>query len=1551
MRWVTLLLSLLWTSTALRAEFRAGAAKVDVTPPAEMLPVIQNGGFLSQTVGKVSDPLHARALVIDDGTGPIAICVVDSCMLPTPLCDKAKAIVAERTGIKIERMLISANHTHAAPSVMDMCLGTDRDPEYTAFLPGKIAEAIVAAHAVLAPAEAGWARFDASAYTKTRRWITAPDKMGTDPFGERTVRAMMHPGHQNPNYVGESGPEDPWFTVLSVRGADGQPLCLLGNFSMHYFGGHPGLSADYFGQYCKLLEAEHGGAAILSQGTSGDLYHADYSKPRAEGEISILRYSQELATMTAAAVAGIEHRKEIPVAMTERRLTLKHRTPDEKRLEWARAVVAAMGDRLPKKLPEVYARQAIHLHENPSTKVVLQALRIGDLGITAIPNEVYAITGLHLKARSPLPLTMNIELANGATGYIPPPEQHHLGGYTTWPAVTAGLAVDAEPEIVETLLGLLEEVAGAARKPYEEPRGAYAEGVRNLKPVREWRLGDMAGSAAFEPGVAFQLPGVEGVGFPDAHQSRASVFAGGRMKAEAELGRDYSVTFWFWNGLQTGARPVTAYLFSRGENGDQEAPGDHIGIGGSHLPTSTGKLIAFNGNAKNDLLVGKTPLETRRWYHCVVLREGEQISVYLDGALELEGGLAPTHGGTRQIFLGGRSDNFANLEGRIDEAALFDRVLTGAEIAALYGSAGIEPAEPALSPEASLRKTHVPEGFAVELVASEPLVRDPVAVDWAEDGSVWVAEMADYPSGENGVQGKVVRLIDKDGDHKPDQRQELIEQVAFPTGVMAYGKGVIVSAAGEIFYAEDTDGDGTADLRETWFKGFMEGNQQLRVNGLRWGMDDWIYCASGGHQAGFGVDTVIDCMKTGEKVNLGSRDFRFRPTGEFEPVAGPSQFGRVCDDEGNWFGVQNAHPLWHYVLEDRYLSRNPEVPAPDPRKQLRGVQPAVHAASKPEKRFHGFDHVGRYTSACGISIYRDEVLFPRLPGTSVAFTCEPFSNLVQRHILTAVGPSFTAERAPDGERDFFTSEDQWCRPVMSRTAPDGSLWVVDMYRFMIEHPQWLPPAAQAEMRPHEYSGQGRGRIYRISRKGAEHAWQTAESGTTNGIAKLIAAREQFRHGTRRDPHGNQLLALLSSPESATRRHALPFVESLETIPDAALALAEDPDPKVRLQAAFTYGEFDDARSGAALLKIAKRDGDDPYFAAAVLSSAVPHYRALAGAATDLSEPIVAGLLKMEKRDPQAFAGMVEGLLGREGTARWRLLAATSPAMRATVEDQATAVLGDAAASEEERIAAMGLASPRHLDLMASLMGATHSIQLQSAAIATLVRLGASARVLDTWQTLSPATRAAAEEVLLTNTSASAALLDRVADKTIAPVELSANTRERLLGHKDTKLKGRAQTLLSGLASTDRAGVVKTFAPALEAGGDPAKGQSHFTARCSACHQLGDLGRAVGPDLTGISDRSPSALLTAILDPSRSVEPRYLAYTATLKNGESVYGLVAAETANSVILHLLDGNERILKRDEIASLTGTGKSAMPAGIEAGMTPSDMADLLAFLASKL
>lgn len=447
-------------------EFRAGAAEADISP--QSLPAIRNGGIVEASCDRVLDPLKARALAMSAGGETVAVVVVDSCMIPRDLCDEAKALAAKRAPLKVGRILISATHTHSAPSVMDFCLGSRSQRDYAAMLPGKIADAVVAAHSRLEPARAGCGRAEAPGHTFCRRWIARPGKEIVDPFGARTGIAHMNPGYGHPDFLGPAGPVDAGLTFMAIESRDGRPIALVANFGNHYFGMRGGFSGDYFAVFSRMmaerLRARPGFVAMMSQGTSGDANRFDFRLP-AVTQVTIDEYTSGLVDLIETAYRNISFTEAVPLAMAESRITLGRRIPDAQRLAWAKEINTKRGERRPKDRTEVYAEQAAWIAENPSEELVLQAVRIGDFGITACPNEVYAVTGLKLKAQSPFGTTMNISLANGASGYIPPPEQFPLGGYTTWPSRTAGLEVEAEPKILAGLLGLLEDLSKQPRKP------------------------------------------------------------------------------------------------------------------------------------------------------------------------------------------------------------------------------------------------------------------------------------------------------------------------------------------------------------------------------------------------------------------------------------------------------------------------------------------------------------------------------------------------------------------------------------------------------------------------------------------------------------------------------------------------------------------------------------------------------------------------------------------------------------------------------------------------------------------------------------------------------------------------------------------------------------------------------------------------------------------------------------------------------------------------------------------------------------------------------
>jgi hypothetical protein len=676
--------------------FRAGAAQVDITP--ERFPVIVNGMFQERTAFQAHDRLLSRALVLDDGTNRIAIAIVDSLMLPRDLLDEVKEAASRATNIPSSQMLIAATHTHSAPSAMG-CLGSRSDPHYPGFLKPRIVESIVEACRRLQPAQIGWAVTRDEEHTHCRRWILRPDRIQRDPFGQLTVRAQMHPGYQSPDHIGPAGPADPELTLLAVQTQQGRPLAVLANYGMHYFGAEP-LSSDFCGRFGAELARLLGAAdpaglfvGMMSQGTSGDCMWMDYSRP--PQPLTLDAYTTAVAQKAAEAYRSIRYRSRVPIRMAETLLKLKRRVPDAQRLAWAKEVVARLGDRLPNSLEEVYAREQLYLAENPEAELKLQALRIGQLGIAAIPNEVFAITGIKLKLQSPLDPTCVITLANGAEGYIPPPEHHVLGGYCTWPARTAGLEEQAEPKIVEAVLSLLEEVSSRPRRPFEDPSHAYSKAILQAQPRAYWRLGDLHGPRAtdsaaafhgvYEKGVVFYLPGPEGPGLSGGrYGNRCAHFVGGRVRAEIHVPSSHTITFCFWNGLPHEARPVTGYLLSLYWPGETDDTAFQLGLMGTGEPTRQGRLFVEFGLRSEDRVFGQTTLEVKRWYQAALVRHGGSVRVSINGRLELEA--APRHlprqAGKAVLFLGGPIRGSATFEGRLDEVALFGRALGAEEIAA-----------------------------------------------------------------------------------------------------------------------------------------------------------------------------------------------------------------------------------------------------------------------------------------------------------------------------------------------------------------------------------------------------------------------------------------------------------------------------------------------------------------------------------------------------------------------------------------------------------------------------------------------------------------------------------------------------------------------------------------------------------------------------------------------------------------------------------------------------------------------------------------------------
>ncbi len=940
----------------------------------------------------------------------------------------------------------------------------------------------------------------------------------------------------------------------------------------------------------------------------------------------------------------------------------------------------------------------------------------------------------------------------------------------------------------------------------------------------------------------------------------------------------------------------------------------------------------------------------------------------------------------------------------------------------------------AKSPTAAPVSLEPRPGFQVELVASEPLVFDPVAFDWGPDGKLWVAEMRDYPNGDKEAEqsgGCIRTLEDTDGDGRYDRSTVFLDGLPYPNGVMTWRRGVMLTAAPDIIYAEDTDGDGRANVREVLYTGFNEGNPQHRANGFAWGLDNWIYGANGDSGG------KVKSTKTGEVVDIGGRDFRIRPAeGLVEPQLGFTQFQRTRDDWGNWFGNNNVNPMWQYVLEDHYLKRNAHFAAPETREDVPLVPGTarVYPRSRTLERFNDLHTADRFTSACGAIIYRDELFGPGFEANM--FVSEPVHNLVHREVTFRRGVTIKSRRAADEQRsEFLASTDNWFRPTMLRTGPDGALWIADMYRAVIEHPEWIPQEFMERIDVR--AGSDMGRIYRVFPVGAAprpiprldtldsttlvaqlespNGWVRdkaqqllVERGDKSAAAALAALVTAGVRPTARlhalctldgldalEPPS--VLAALGDSHGGVRRHAVrlseAFLEKSSELGAALEKLVDDPDPQVRLQLAYTLGESSDTTAARALGRLAVANADDPFISAAVMSSATRDFDELAGgvlAATEGREPprdlvnsLVAlaarmddakaldRLLKAITATPfngyqpwqlDALASLVESLDGR-GISLAKLHEGADAELQGSLAKlsalfaYARRAAADAQRPDEERLMAVRLlgrdADERDADLQAlcDLLAPQNPAPLQEVALETLAAQEGDnlpSLVLAGWRSYGPGLRAEILPILFRRDNWLAACLDAVESGVVLPQDFDAVARQRLLEHKSQEVRTRAAKLLGGDQNADRRAVIEAFA-ATSLAGDAARGKQVFERRCALCHRLGDAGHAIGPDLAALVDRSPQAMLVAVLDPNRAVEAKFVSYTAVTIGGLTHSGLLTNETATSVTLLGQEAKEQVVLRTDLEALESTGKSLMPEGLEKDLTPQDFADLMALIGS--
>lgn len=460
------LMALFIASTLASAQtgvFKAGAFAQDISP--EDLPISINGNMKDGKATMVHDRIHARCIVLDDGITKLALVVCDSCMIPREVFDAAKKTVAEKIGIPATNILCSATHTHSAPTSTGV-FQSEPEKDYPAFLSKKISLGIIEAHNRMVPAQIGWGVGSDPTQVFNRRWFIKPGMMNTNPFGETSDKVIMNPGYQNARVEKSAGPTDPEVSILSLKTKEGKHIALLANYSLHYVGGYPAISADYFGAFAEqigiLLDADRSFVGIMSNGTSGDVNNVNFAgmpPGRREPGEQIRVVASSVAKAAHKALGNIKYKTHVSLASEQKEIPLGVRLPSKADLERATDILTKANKTVLDTMPEIYARETVLLSKfPPQVPAIIQVMRIGELGICAIPCEVFTDIGLEIKRKSPLKPTFTISLANGYNGYLPTPEHHKLGGYETWRARSSYLETEASVKITSTLMGLLEKV-------------------------------------------------------------------------------------------------------------------------------------------------------------------------------------------------------------------------------------------------------------------------------------------------------------------------------------------------------------------------------------------------------------------------------------------------------------------------------------------------------------------------------------------------------------------------------------------------------------------------------------------------------------------------------------------------------------------------------------------------------------------------------------------------------------------------------------------------------------------------------------------------------------------------------------------------------------------------------------------------------------------------------------------------------------------------------------------------------------------------------------
>ena len=945
----------------------------------------------------------------------------------------------------------------------------------------------------------------------------------------------------------------------------------------------------------------------------------------------------------------------------------------------------------------------------------------------------------------------------------------------------------------------------------------------------------------------------------------------------------------------------------------------------------------------------------------------------------------------------------------------------------------------------------------IELFAAEPDLVDPVALTFDEAGRIYVVEMRDYPYGmppDNKPGGTVRLLEDADGDGKADKSTVFAKDLSFPTSIAPWDGGVFVAAPPEILYLKDTNGDGVADVREVWFTGFSLGVTDSNMNGLRWGLDNRIHGLNGGNGG-----TIKAPKKPQVNVQLGDADFSFNPRDwDFARTYQSSGgFGLVFDEFGRSFVTHNINHIQQRILPVNYLWRFPGMFPVNATRSIsdHGDMARIFAISTSQTRPNHPEQAGHFSSSGGLGFIGYDV-YPSDLYRSVTVG-DVVGNLIHRDVLEPDGPIYKASRSEtETDREFIASRDSNARLTGLELGPDGALYVIDMQRDVIEHPDYIPE----KMRKNQNirAGDDRGRIYRIFPKtGLPKEELNLAKATIEQLVGQLEHHNQWRRMTaqrlliERNARSAKarLTALTRSQYAPARVHAIWTLHGLKLLDDAALRMAlQDSEPgvvenairmveatsniyrgqpthheffrlashrapSVRMQLAVALGDFDDPRAENPLQRILVADRTNYWIRTAALSSLRYPGKLLPGILEQLKDDISAGsrdlirdladlsvarvdrpaaqiveiVTTLEKATNELAVAGLEGLergLGRAGVSQPRLaIRPILSRMAARSEEQfvATWQLGkrlglpdtaeQKAALNAAKQAAQGAQANRadrlkaiarlHFgaytevrDALLANLNDKSDAEIQTATLnvlRTFRETDLAGQLVARWPVLAASIRPSVLNLLLSRRQFHDALVTGIekGDLKLGELNLDLEQRRTLLRDSSSEIRARASKFIGDEEYSNRKTIADEWMNKLPASGDAVAGKEVFVKVCAQCHRGGGVGFNVGPDLSSISHRSVEDILYNILDPGMAINPIYSNYLLETAGGDLLNGILIGETPQEVTLLQANEIKTSVPRKDIVKMRSTGTSLMPEGLEAGITPQQMRDLIAFLQS--